>query len=817
MKLHEIQQALEALGVWQAIKKAGSKSNSMSHTIINSVTNFLQLSDVPSTYSGQAGKYLKVTSAEDGLEFGSGGGGIGAVDSVNGQTGDVSLNQDHILDGITNKQFSATNKTKLAGIEAGANNYVHPATHSADIIVDGTTNKAYTATEKTKLSGIASGAQVNVKADWNAVSGDAEILNKPTIPTQYTLPTASDTVKGGIKIGARLTMTGEVLSADVQTTDISGKVDKNADIVGATKTKITYDAKGLVTAGADATTADIADSTNRRYVTDAQLTNLHAPGSDNQDLSPYLLITTASSTYEPIKGVDDNYVTDAEKANLHAPGSDNQDLSPYLLITTASSTYEPLKGTDDNYVTDAEKIVIGNTSNTNSGDNAVNSLYSGLAASKQNALSGTGFVKISGTTISYDNSTYLTSLSGAVLVSQASPQTIGDTTNRLAKLWATDITVTNAIVASITGSAPTLTNTRTLWGQNFDGSANVSGAMTGLADMTFGNNPTLIWGSNNFTLRSSNAIGVLALKGSVINDQIPRFDIFDGTSTTVKVSITGEGRIALGTTISAIADIRLNSIATNQSSLYAGIWQSVSYAPASTPSAGANARGLLFQVSTPNVATDLSNVILYGALGQVTHGGSGNLGQAIGMNPGVFLTGSGNVTTSAGITLSATASGGGAHTTFYGFRSGGITLTGGSTMVNSYAFYADAVTGATNNYSWLSNAGLFVVNETGDASSDLRVEGDTNTHLLITDASADCVGINITVPVGKLDVVQSSTTAAIPTLKLTQSDLSEEFIRFSATVGAGNPIDTAALGTYYGKVSVYIEGVGAKKMAVYNT
>jgi len=80
------------------------------------------------------------------------------------------------------------------------------------------------------------------------------------------------------------------------------KVDENTAITGATKTKITYDAKGLVTAGADATTADIADSTNKRYVTDAQAT------------------------------------------------------------------------------------VIGNTSGTNTGDNAVNSLYSGLATSKQDAL-----------------------------------------------------------------------------------------------------------------------------------------------------------------------------------------------------------------------------------------------------------------------------------------------------------------------------------------------------------------------------------------------------------------------------------------------
>jgi hypothetical protein len=82
-------------------------------------------------------------------------------------------------------------------------------------------------------------------------------------------------------------------------TQLDGKVDENAAITGATKTKITYDAKGLVTAGADATTADIADSSNKRYVTDAQLT------------------------------------------------------------------------------------VIGNTSGTNTGDNATNSQYSGLAASKE--------------------------------------------------------------------------------------------------------------------------------------------------------------------------------------------------------------------------------------------------------------------------------------------------------------------------------------------------------------------------------------------------------------------------------------------------
>jgi hypothetical protein len=41
----------------------------------------------------------------------------------------------------------------------------------------------FTNTLKTKLDGIEAGAEVNVNADWNAISGDAQILNKPTIPS----------------------------------------------------------------------------------------------------------------------------------------------------------------------------------------------------------------------------------------------------------------------------------------------------------------------------------------------------------------------------------------------------------------------------------------------------------------------------------------------------------------------------------------------------------------------------------------------------------------------------------------------------------
>jgi hypothetical protein len=58
----------------------------------------------------------------------------------------------------------------------------------------------------------------------------------------------------------------------------------------------------------------------------------------------------------------------------------------------------------------------------------------------------------------HTHSSYLTSLSGAVLTDQSTPQTIGATGARLTKLWATDITATNAITGSVTGNAGTVTN-----------------------------------------------------------------------------------------------------------------------------------------------------------------------------------------------------------------------------------------------------------------------------------------------------------------------------------------------------------------------
>jgi len=49
-------------------------------------------------------------------------------------------------------------------------------------------------------------------------------------------------------------------------------------------------------------------------------------------------------------------------------------------------------------------------------------------------------------------------IAAKVNIDQSTPQTVGVTGARLAKLWATDITVTNAITGSVTGNAGTVTN-----------------------------------------------------------------------------------------------------------------------------------------------------------------------------------------------------------------------------------------------------------------------------------------------------------------------------------------------------------------------
>ena len=126
-----------------------------------------------------------------------------------------------------------------------------------------TAKNSYPSADATKLAGIASGANVNVKADWNATSGDAQILNKPTIP-----PTAPvDSVNG--KTGAVV-----INKTDVGLSNVDNTSDINKPISTATQTALNGKATAAQGALADtaiqpsdlaqvATSGDYADLTNK--------------------------------------------------------------------------------------------------------------------------------------------------------------------------------------------------------------------------------------------------------------------------------------------------------------------------------------------------------------------------------------------------------------------------------------------------------------------------------------------------------------------------------------------------------------------------
>lgn len=232
----------------------------------------------------------------------------------------------------------------------------------------------------------------------------------------------------------------------------------NSAITGATKTKITYDAKGLVTAGADATTADIAASTNKNYVTDAQATvigNTSGTNSGNQTLANTSDATshtaTLSATGGSVKLVEGSGIT------LTTTGT-----SADGIITIAST------GGGSGTVTNVSALTLGTTGSdlsstvANSTTTPVITLNVPTAsAANRGALSSTDWSNfngkqdalVSGTSIKTVNST---SLLGSGDITVQATITGGATT-----ITTSDLTVSRALVSNASGKVAVATTTST--------------------------------------------------------------------------------------------------------------------------------------------------------------------------------------------------------------------------------------------------------------------------------------------------------------------------------------------------------------------
>jgi len=150
-----------------------------STTVTNSIATKLPLSGGQMTgnitFSGTQtvdGRDLSVDGSKlDGIESGA----------TADQTASEILTAIKTVDGAS----SGLDADLLDGIQASSFAQLSGATFTGNISFSGsqTVDGRDLSVDGAKLDGIAAGAEVNVQSDWNATSGDALILNKPTIPT----------------------------------------------------------------------------------------------------------------------------------------------------------------------------------------------------------------------------------------------------------------------------------------------------------------------------------------------------------------------------------------------------------------------------------------------------------------------------------------------------------------------------------------------------------------------------------------------------------------------------------------------------------
>ena len=199
--------------------------------------------------------------------------------------------------GATTASAARTNLGLVIGTDVQAplvagTNYLSPTGSAASLTNFPTFNQNTTGNATTATTA------GNITATANTtLTSLSSLATVGTITSGVWSGTAVAVEKGGTgatTASAARTNLGLVIGTDVQA--------PNASITGATKTKLTYDVKGLVTAGADATTADIAASTNKNYVTDAQsgvLSNTTGTNTGDETASTIktkLAITTLSGT-----------------------------------------------------------------------------------------------------------------------------------------------------------------------------------------------------------------------------------------------------------------------------------------------------------------------------------------------------------------------------------------------------------------------------------------------------------------------------------------------------------------------------------------
>ena len=167
-------------------------------------------------------------------------------------------------------------------------------TVTGDLTVSGMINGRDVATDGLKLDGIEEGAQVNVNADWNSVSGDSQILNKPTDITDLSTHASSELSDGADLVkGPASSTVGYIAVAD----DTSGKSIKYVPV--------TVDNSGNVVIPGNATINGTLTTINSETLQvkdkNIEIAKVDAPTDDTADGGGITLLGATNKTITWVK------------------------------------------------------------------------------------------------------------------------------------------------------------------------------------------------------------------------------------------------------------------------------------------------------------------------------------------------------------------------------------------------------------------------------------------------------------------------------------------------------------------------------------
>jgi len=347
---------------------------------------------------------------------------------------------------------------------------------------------------------------IKTKGGWKFNNSDTVIIQGATMPfDSITFNTAKDGTVGvgeveyndsqgsliqGLKGGNVTNVIGQQLHQRVS--NVTGSTLSKGTAVylsGSQGNRITA-AKALATS--DPTSANtfgivaesIADNASGYVITEGLITGINTSGL-TEDSAVYLSPTVAGglTSTKPQAPNHNVYIGVCVKSNAGSGelfvkiknGLELDELHDVLITSPASNASLYYKSSEGIWRDTTAALLVSDTATM-----LTNYLRSGVAASTyQTKLNGTGFVKASGTTITYDNSTYLTSSTGVTTFSAGT---------------------TGFTPSSATSGAVTLAGTLAI-ANGGTGATSASAARTALG--------ATVRGANTFTLTDIGAISFL--------------------------------------------------------------------------------------------------------------------------------------------------------------------------------------------------------------------------------------------------------------------------------------------------------------------